>query len=203
MSLGFLLAESDPPSKREIMRCALSLFVRDGLSGASIRAIARAGGYTNPALYKFFPTKDALALHLFERCYAHLLARIEASQAAAAPFRARLEALVRAYAALLEESLEAVLYVDETLRTLWPRLPAAARKRSLLGLLRGLVDAGRREGAVAAGTDAELAVALLVGTMAQVARMAYFDELPRRLGVRTGRLLRLFEDALAGGFRGR
>ncbi len=69
---AFLLAEADPPSKREILRCALSLFVRDGLSETSIRAIARATHYTNPALYKFFPSKEALALHLFERCYAHL-----------------------------------------------------------------------------------------------------------------------------------
>jgi len=196
---AFLLAEADPPSKREILRCALSLFVRDGLFETSIRAIARATHYTNPALYKFFPSKEALALHLFERCYAHLFEVIDATQAPAQPFAARLGALTEAYADLLDENLEAVLYVNETLRTFWPRMPAPARRRSLLGLLRSLVDAGRREGAIDPGTDAQLAVAVLVGTMGQVARMVYFDEIERPLASRGEGLRALFVNALTGG----
>lgn len=199
VALAFLLAQSDPPSKREILRCALALFVRDGLSGTSIRAIARAAGYTNPALYKFFASKEALALHLFDRCYAHVFERIAGSQPGGASFDARLESLTRAFAALLEESLEAVLYVDETLRTHWPLLPAPRRRRSLLAVLVGLVDEGRAEGVIDPRVDAQLAVALLVGTMGQVARMAYFGELPRAFAPRCDGLLLLFRSALVGG----
>lgn len=198
---AFLLGEADPPSKREILRSALHLFVRDGLCETSIRAIARAAHYTNPALYKFFPSKEALALHLFERCYAHLFEAIDATQAPDQPFAARVGALTEAYASLIDENLEAVLYVDETLRAFWPRLPAAARRRSLLRLLRGLVDAGRREGAIDGGADAQLAVALLVGTMGQVARMAYFGEIDRPLASRGVGLRALFVNALTGGRR--
>ena len=41
----------DAESKRQIVACALELFVRKGLSATSIRDIGAAAGYTNPALY--------------------------------------------------------------------------------------------------------------------------------------------------------
>src|SRR5690242_21770697 len=109
--------------------------------------IAEEAGYTNPALFKFFESKDALALHLFERCYERLYARLEPA-AARAPFRAALAGVLDAFVALVDEDLEAVLFDQDALRELWPRLPASARKRSILRLLRDLVARGVREGAV-------------------------------------------------------
>ena len=194
----FLLDHEDAPSKREILRCALLLFVRDGLCETSIREIGKAAGYTNPALYKFFPSKEALALHLFERCYAHVFAAIERSQAQNQPLKGRVAALVRAFTSLVDDSLDAVLYVDENLRTLWPRLPRAARRHSVLQVLGGLVEAGRREATISPACDTNLAVAMLIGTMSQIARMAYFDEVARPLSSHRVHLQTLFLNALKG-----
>ncbi len=196
-----LLSEGDPPSKREVLRCALRLFVRRGLCETSIRDIAEDAGYTNPALYKFFDGKDALALHLFERCYEHLFAALQETQQKDGSFAENLDALLAGYARLLDSSLDAVLYVNETLRVFWPRLPASTRRRSLLRLFRALVELGRREGTVSPRVDADLAVAMLVGTLAQVARAAYFGEIPRPIAARAAGLRRLFADALTGGTR--
>jgi AcrR family transcriptional regulator len=194
----FLLDDEDAPSKREILRCALRLFVRDGLCETSIREIGKAAGYTNPALYKFFPSKEALALHLFERCYTHVFATIERSQAQDQPLKTRVGTLVGAFTSLVDDSLDAVLYVDENLRTFWPRLPRAARRQSVLQVLGGLVEAGRREAAILPACDTDLAVAMLVGTMSQIARMAYFDEIARPLASRSAHLRTLFLSALKG-----
>jgi AcrR family transcriptional regulator len=194
-SSDFLLLEGDPPSKREILRCALHLFVQDGLCETSIRDIAEASGYTNPALYKFFESKEALALHLFERCYLRLASVIHGSQKRE-DFATDLDSLVRAYARLVDESLEAVLFVNDTLRLFWPKLPKASRRHSLISELRELVARGVETGVVSRAVDKEIAVALLVGTMGQIARMAYFDELGGSLTERVLGMRKLFYKAL-------
>lgn len=176
---SFLLAGDDPPSKAAILEHALALFVRDGLCETSIRDIAEASGYTNPALYKFFPSKDALALHLFERCYGHLSGRLAGALGRDGTFEHKLDAVLATFLGLLDEDLDAVIYANETLRTFWRKLPPAARRRSVLGALRGLLEVGLRERALRRDLDLSLAVALLVGTFSQMARMAYFHELPR------------------------
>src|SRR5215468_3451012 len=174
-STDFFLLEGDAPSKREILRCALHLFVRDGLCETSIRDIAKASGFTNPALYKFFEGKEALALHLFERCYLRLVSTVRGSQGRA-DFATDLDSLLEAYAGLVDENLEAVLFVNDTLRQFWRKLPRATRQHSLIGEVRALVQLGKRTHSAPRALDEELAVAMLLGAMGQIARMAYFDE---------------------------
>ena len=71
-SRPFYVSEDDAPAKRKILTTALTLFVRDGLCETSVRDIAKASGFTNPALFKHFKSKDDLARYLFERCYLEL-----------------------------------------------------------------------------------------------------------------------------------
>src|SRR5215216_2512110 len=93
----FYVDPGDPPAKREIMRAALTLFAERGLAATSIRDIADESGYTNPALYKHFASKDDLALHLFEICHARVWARCNAALASATEFDERLDAFVRSW----------------------------------------------------------------------------------------------------------
>jgi len=178
----FFLDEGDPPSKQSILRAALGLFVKHGLAGTNVRMIGEAAGYTNPAMFKFFESKDALALYLFERCYERLYRRIEAA-AGRRPFEAALGEVLGAFLGAMDEDLEAVLFVQDALRELWPRLPAAARKRSILRQLRELLERGIREGAVTGYASSDVPVAALVGLVAQLGRMLYFGEVagPARL----------------------
>src|SRR5262249_57717507 len=71
--LPFYVEPTDPPSKQALLKAALKLFARDGVRESSIRALAEEAGFTNPVLFKYFEGKDALALHLFERCYLRLV----------------------------------------------------------------------------------------------------------------------------------
>lgn len=172
----FFLSEGDPPSKQSILRAALKLFVNHGLAGTNVRMIGKEAGYTNPAMFKFFDSKEALALHLFERCYENLHRRVEAA-AAREPFRAALGGVLDAFLAAMDEDLEAVLFVQDALRELWPRLPASARRRSILRTLRELFERGIREGAVGGYRSPAVPVAAVVGSTAQLARMVHFGEI--------------------------
>jgi AcrR family transcriptional regulator len=192
----FLLAESDPPSKREILRCALRLFVRDGLCETSVRDIASASGFTNPALYKFFESKEALALHLFERCYLKLFSTVHGSLTHQS-FGSDLDSLVEAFVTLVDEHLDAVLFANETLRMFWPRLPKATRQHSLIREMETLIEQGLSERVVPRSINKSFAVAMLLGAMGQFARMAYFGEIERPISRHKAEIRRCFGRALS------
>jgi len=175
--MDWMSVEGEPPSKQQLLRAALQLFVRDGVWETSIRAIAVLAGYTNPALYKFFGSREALALEVFERCYQHVYDTLQASQHPEHTFDTNLSSLLDAYVQLLEQSREAVLFVNDTLRDMWPKVRRATRKHSLLALLGDLVRQGKKEHVVAATLHEGLAVSLITGTLAQVARIVHFGEL--------------------------
>ena len=174
----FFIQDTDPPSKREILKSALRLFVRDGLCETTIRAIAIEAGYTNPALFKFFSGRDELALCLFERCYARLSADVAGAIRPSRPFGDNLRAVITRFAMILDDQPEAFLYVQEELRRLWPNVNPALRRRSIVGLTKALFQQGVREGAVTTQVGADLLAHSFIGVLAQFARGFYFGEFP-------------------------
>src|SRR5690348_16810834 len=120
ITLPFYTGEDDPPAKREILRAAMKLFSRHGLAATSIRDIAAESGYTNPALYKHFVSKEELALHLFETCHRRLWTTCHAAIVAAKGFDAKLEGYVGQVLELVDEDPEAMAFLSDSARVLWP-----------------------------------------------------------------------------------
>jgi AcrR family transcriptional regulator len=166
----------DPPSKRRILDAALRLFARKGIDAVTVREIAAEAGYTNPALFKFFATKDALALHLFESCYLQLFDSLHTAAADGLPFDERLSAILAVFVSALERDPEAFLFVQDRLREIWPRVSRQTRRKSILALIRSILQQGVREGAVDATLPLDLLVAAFTGTLQQFARMLYFGD---------------------------
>lgn len=173
----FFIRENDAPAKREILKAALAAFVRDGISSTSIRTIASESGYTNPALFKHFASKDELALYLFERCFERLSHDVERALRPARPFRAKVHAVLSEFAGLLDEDLDAFLYVHEELRRLWPKVSPELRRRSIIAMLRALLEQGRLEKTVTRDQAVELQLTAFIGVVAQFGRALYFGEL--------------------------
>lgn len=167
------------PSKREILQAALRLFAQRGIHSVTIRDIAQESGYSNPALFKFFKSKDALALFLFERCYLDLYDKVEKRLVVAVTFEARIHGLVQVYIEQLDRDPGMVLYVQDHLRELWPLAAKETRARSIVKLIHNLLQGGVEEGAVERGPDLRLLGAAVVGTLTQFARLAYFGEFAR------------------------
>jgi AcrR family transcriptional regulator len=185
---AFYIAPDDAPGKVKILTVALALFVRDGLCETSVRDIAKASGFTNPALFKHFPTKDALARYLFERCYLELAQLVASAIASHPTFAARQRAIVDEYLGALERDADSVLYVQDYLRQFWPKLPAAVRRHSIIGSVRRLLEDGRAEGVVSRDADLGLMTVAWIGGVQQIARARFFGELPQHIDVLAGEL---------------
>jgi AcrR family transcriptional regulator len=170
--LPFYVEPTDPPSKQELLKAALKLFARDGVRESSIRAVAEEAGFTNTVLFKYFEGKDALALHLFERCYVRLVREVMGALSGGGSFRARLGRVILRLLTLLDESPEAVLFVNEELRRYWPRVSKATRSHSLIGLMRNFFE----EMEVSEEIDRNLLVAGFWGLFGQFSRMHAFGE---------------------------
>lgn len=171
-ALPFYVEPTDPPSKQELLKAALKLFARDGVRESSIRAVAEEAGFTNPVLFKYFEGKDALALHLFERCYLRMVREATVALDGGGTFRERLRRLIVRILALLDESPDAVLFVNEELRHYWRRLSPATRRHSLIGITRRFFE----DGEVSKAIDPALLVAAFWGLFGQFARMHAFGE---------------------------
>jgi AcrR family transcriptional regulator len=173
---NFAGSKSDPASKREILKAALSLFVRHGPSDPTAREIAAEAGYSNPAIFKYFRTKDKLALHLFKLCFVRVTDELNAAIQLQHPFRDNLKALLRAYERIVEEDLDAFLFVTENWRRFRPSLSPKMRERSPGRLLRQFFEKGKTEGVVGQDADIQLLVGGMIGLLSQFGRLYYFGE---------------------------
>ena len=176
--LPFYVHEDDPPAKREILRAALKLFSERGLAATTIRDIADASGYTNPAMYKHFGGKDELALYLFEACHAQVWTRCSAALSGEKGFDRKLEAYVGRWLELIDEYPEILAFLSDSARVLWPKAKRVLREKSMIGLARSLVLEAPRVRKASGGIDPDAAAASIQGTLAELGRMIQVGVVP-------------------------
>jgi len=169
--LPFYIHDEDPPAKREILRAAMKLFSTHGLAATSIRDIADESGYTNPALYKHFASKEELALYLFESCHRRLWTKCQAAIVSAKSFDAKLEGYVGQILELVDEEPEAMAFLSDSARVLWPLAGGAVRRQTMIDLARTLMSAAPRSRGGKRAINVDVAAASLQGTIAELARM--------------------------------
>jgi AcrR family transcriptional regulator len=170
-ALPFYIAETDSPAKREILRAAMKLFSRQGLAATTIRDIAEESGYTNPALYKHFDSKDELALHLFETCHRRVWARVHAAIARGDTFAEKLDRYVTEWLELAEEHPDVIAFLSDSARVLWPRASATVRRQTMIGLARSLAAEASKGRRGSRGPAPDVVAAALQGTLGELTRM--------------------------------
>lgn len=168
-ALPFYIGEDDPPAKREILRAALKLFSERGLAATSIRDIADESGYTNPALYKHFDSKEELAQYLFDACHRRVWGSLNAAVVSANGFDDKLEGYISRWLELVDEHPDVMAFLSDSARTLWPKASATVKSQTVIGLARALALAAPKRSK--AGIDPNIAAASLQGTLAELARM--------------------------------
>jgi len=176
--LPFYLSEDDPPAKQAILQAALRLFVRDGLRETSIRTIGDEAGYSNPALFKHFASKEDLALYLFERCYLCYAQAIKSAVVEERGLVDNIRAILQRFAQLYDEDADSFLYMQENLRVFWPKCKDRLRhQHSIIATVRRLLERAHTAGEVRADIHIDLMVAAISGFLSQFARQIYFGEL--------------------------
>ncbi len=176
--LPFYVREDDPPAKRQILRAAMKLFSEQGLAATSIRDIARESGYTNPALYKHFAGKEELALHLFETCHRRLWTKCNAAIVAATSFDDKLEGYIGQVLELVDEHPEAMAFLSDSARVLWPQAGPTVRRQTMIGLARSLMSLAPRPRRGRSAVNPDIAAASLQGTLAELTRMLHVGAVP-------------------------
>jgi AcrR family transcriptional regulator len=96
---------STAAERREaLVEAAVAAFAEHGYHGTPTTEIARAAGISQAYLFRLFPTKSALYVAAVDRCYARLGETLrEAAEGAGAQGETALEAMGRAYGALLAD----------------------------------------------------------------------------------------------------
>jgi AcrR family transcriptional regulator len=123
-------------SRREqILDIAADLFARRGFHGVSVAELGAACGISGPALYKHFPSKDAVLAEMLVSISERLLAEGTSRVRTAPDARAAIEALVEWHIefALMHRALIVVQDRD------WSSLPETAREQ-VRSLQREYVD---------------------------------------------------------------
>jgi AcrR family transcriptional regulator len=169
--LPFYVGKDDPPAKREILRAALKLFSEGGLAATSIRDIAEKSGYTNPALYKHFASKEELALHLFEVCHQRVWRKCATAIASKRDFGGKVDAYVHQWLKFMDEYPDAMAFLSDSARILWPKASAQVRKQTMISLAYSLVAEAPQTRGSSCAMNPHLAAASLQGTLAELARM--------------------------------
>ncbi len=174
----FYIDPGDPAGKKQILSEGLRLFAKKGLSATSIRDIAAAAGLTNPALYKHFKTKDDLALALFERSYSELLRRLMSAARSETEFPEKFKAFIAAYADFFDENPHAAIFATDNLATLWPQVSDRLKQRTVITILRELLEEGRTAQLVNKEKDLNLQLSLVIGMLGQLSRQLYLGSFP-------------------------
>jgi AcrR family transcriptional regulator len=84
-------------TKSRLERAALTLFVARGVAETTTKEIAMAASVAEGTIYRYFPSKEQLALDLFLRHHQGLAEALAEAQRPAKSLRAKIEAIVRCY----------------------------------------------------------------------------------------------------------
>jgi AcrR family transcriptional regulator len=84
-------------TKARVERAALTLFVARGVAETTTREIAMAASIAEGTIYRYFPSKEKLALDLFLRHHRTLAEALVEAHRPARSLRAKIEAIVTCY----------------------------------------------------------------------------------------------------------
>lgn len=193
----FYISPDDSPAKRRIMQDGLHLFATHGLSATSIRDIAAATGYSNPALYKHFESKDALAITLFERSYREMAQQVALATRRVDGFELKFSNYVSSFAKFYDSCPDAAIFVSDNLATLWPQVATAFQGQTIVTYTRELLSLGKKEGFVSNDISLPLQLILVTGMLNQTIRQLFLGELAGPASVHCGEVEKILRKGLA------
>ncbi len=143
-----------------IVHAARERFLKEGVDGASLRAIARDAKTNIGMVYYYFPTKDDLFLAVVEEVYQNILRDLEAALAANGTARDRLERAFSRFSQTTEDELKVVRLVIREALVSSERLARVIERfqRGHLPLVLATLADGVGEGAI----DGTLPLPMLV-----------------------------------------
>lgn len=177
---GIEFAPGAARGKQRILRAALRLFTEKGLCETSIRDIGAAAKLSNPALYKHYESKDALARELFVFCYRWLHSALErVVRREFESFAAQLAAYVSTFFEQFETAPEVVIYLSDNIQHFWPEVQADVGGDTFIEQINRMLGSAIEQEELSHELDIDLTSAIIIGGIQQLSRMWYLRLLAR------------------------
>jgi len=172
-------------TKELISRAALTLFVEKGIAETTIRDIAREAGVAEGAMYRHFHSKDALAWELFSENFTTLALDLERLKEPHPTARAQLEAMIRQFCAFFDADPVMFSYLllaqHEHFKKITPEMPSPIK------VVREVIEGGMARGEIPE-RDPNLATAMIMGVVLQVATFKIYEGINQSLASLSGTL---------------
>jgi len=177
---GIQLAPEAAAGKQRILRAALLLFTEKGLCETSIRDIGAAAGLSNPALYKHYKSKEALAQELFVSCYRWLHAALERVVGGEfESFAAQFATYSRTFFQRFETAPEVVIYLSDNIQHFWPEVQVEVAGDTFIEQIKRMLASTIDRQEIREDLDIDLTSAIIIGGIQQLSRMWYLGLLER------------------------
>jgi AcrR family transcriptional regulator len=184
-------------SKTKVLigRTALHLFVEKGITETTIRDIASAAGVAEGTLYRHYESKDQLAWELFSENYLAFARELDRLQEEYDTLKDKLAAMIRRFCAFFDRDPVLFSYLllaqHAQLKKVTPEMQTAVT------VLQKVIAQGmaRRE---VPETDVELAAAMVLGVVLQVAVFKAYSRITQDLSQLSETLVDACWQVLAG-----
>lgn len=179
----------------------VDLAARTNPSDISTTAIARHMGVTQGALFKHFPTKEAILEAVMGWVAERLLTRVDAAARQAASPLAALEAVFMAHVAFVtaHPGVPRMLFGElQRAEMTGPKRMAQTLIARYGERVRALLAQGKAVGEVRSGVDEGTAALLFIGSVQGLVMQSLLAGNVGQMGVQAPGVFALFRDALAG-----
>jgi len=181
----------DGTTKARIERAAISLFAERGVDAVTTREIAGASGVSEGALYRHYPSKEALAQTLFLAIHKKLSGEIRAATASKSDIEDQAAATVDVYCQIAEDDWSLFAYhLIATHRFLpSPDRPEVDESDDPVTVVEALIENAMAQGDIPTG-NVRLKASMALGVVLQAALHRYYGRLPQSLAAQREALTR-------------
>ena len=155
---GQVVVRRGPETREAIHRAAIDLFAKLGYHATSMRALAAAADVQPAAIYHWYPSKEAILIHLQDDFMEQLTARVTAAMDEQEQAAMKLAAAVREHVVYHGLHTSEAFVTDSEIRALAdePRRALIAKRDDYQAIFAGLIAAGIGDGSLHA-SDVDIA----------------------------------------------
>ena len=182
-------------TKAKIEAAALKLFAEKGVDQTTTRDIAAGAGISEGAIYRHFPSKDAMVHELFAANYLRLAGEIDELQGRETGLRRKLAAMVKAFCLLFEDDPDMFRFLLLVQHGELQKMPLEARTPVVV--VRDVIAEAIAKGEIPE-QDADLANALVFGLVLQPALFKVYGKIDQPMTALAERLTEACWRTLSG-----
>jgi TetR/AcrR family fatty acid metabolism transcriptional regulator len=193
---------SKTPDKRlRILDSAVRVFAREGFFKAKVSQIAEDAGLAPGTVYLYFKNKEDLLISVFEERMEELVSTFRAAVMEHQDPKSRLECLVRMHLSIFQADpeLAACFQVELRQSSRFMRRGVKGGLQQYLGLIREILEFGRREGVFRKDVSAGLVTHLIFGALDEVVSTWVMSGMKYNLVSLTGQLVDLLTNGIGPG----